>query len=225
MTEPDVFVRMVLEHPAEEGPRLVFADWLDERGDVRGPWLRFVSRVHELARLASEPATLPDTDEAHLAHRSASLARLDVAAMVRFTPAAPGQLFWDRLDDIRSRRAVAGAELLGCGLLSDRQRQSLLAEARAAADRWFFSAAGAAAETLCQNHESKAKSYLWGVGRGLRSEASDVGHFHLANAFHSRLRELLLKEPLPPPLPPEFLAAVGEPPPLYHWPDKRKPPG
>jgi uncharacterized protein (TIGR02996 family) len=34
------FIREVLARPGDEGPLLVFADWLEERGDVRGELLR-----------------------------------------------------------------------------------------------------------------------------------------------------------------------------------------
>jgi uncharacterized protein (TIGR02996 family) len=33
MADHDAFVRMILEAPHKQGPRLVYADWLDEQGD------------------------------------------------------------------------------------------------------------------------------------------------------------------------------------------------
>src|SRR5262245_59308007 len=39
MTEAD-FIAEILAHPGDEGPLLVFADWLEERGDVRGELIR-----------------------------------------------------------------------------------------------------------------------------------------------------------------------------------------
>src|SRR5438093_4089128 len=34
------FLRAVLDRPDDDGPRLVFADWLEERGDPRGAFIR-----------------------------------------------------------------------------------------------------------------------------------------------------------------------------------------
>jgi uncharacterized protein (TIGR02996 family) len=39
-TEEDAFLRTILEHPDDDMARLVFADWLEERGDPRGPFIR-----------------------------------------------------------------------------------------------------------------------------------------------------------------------------------------
>ncbi|MBA4065059.1 MAG: hypothetical protein C0501_15360 [Isosphaera sp.] len=40
VTEDQAFVRAVVDGPGDETPRLVYADWLDDRGDPRGPYLR-----------------------------------------------------------------------------------------------------------------------------------------------------------------------------------------
>jgi uncharacterized protein (TIGR02996 family) len=40
MTEEAAFVAAILAAPYDDAPRLVFADWLEERGDPRGEWLR-----------------------------------------------------------------------------------------------------------------------------------------------------------------------------------------
>jgi uncharacterized protein (TIGR02996 family) len=34
------FLRAVCEHPDDDRPRLIFADWLDEHGDPRGEFIR-----------------------------------------------------------------------------------------------------------------------------------------------------------------------------------------
>jgi uncharacterized protein (TIGR02996 family) len=41
------FLAAIAARPAESGPRLVYADWLEERGDPRGPLLRDVCRLTE----------------------------------------------------------------------------------------------------------------------------------------------------------------------------------
>jgi uncharacterized protein (TIGR02996 family) len=40
VTDDEAFVRAIVAAPADEAPRLVYADWLDERGDLRGAYLR-----------------------------------------------------------------------------------------------------------------------------------------------------------------------------------------
>jgi uncharacterized protein (TIGR02996 family) len=40
MTEDEAFIRAVVDGPGDDTPRLVYADWLDDRSDPRGPYLR-----------------------------------------------------------------------------------------------------------------------------------------------------------------------------------------
>ncbi len=40
MTHEDAFLQAMTEAPDDDGPRLVYADWLEERGDPRGEFLR-----------------------------------------------------------------------------------------------------------------------------------------------------------------------------------------
>ena len=40
MTDDDAFLQAVVAAPGDDAPRLVYADWLDERGDPRGAYLR-----------------------------------------------------------------------------------------------------------------------------------------------------------------------------------------
>jgi uncharacterized protein (TIGR02996 family) len=40
MTEHEAFLRAVIAEPDEDAPRLVYADWLEERGDPRGEFIR-----------------------------------------------------------------------------------------------------------------------------------------------------------------------------------------
>jgi uncharacterized protein (TIGR02996 family) len=40
MTDEEPFIRAILDSPGDETPRLVYADWLEERGDPRGVYLR-----------------------------------------------------------------------------------------------------------------------------------------------------------------------------------------
>jgi uncharacterized protein (TIGR02996 family) len=50
MSDDTAFLHAVIEHPDDDGPRLVYADWLDEQGDPRGEFIRVQC---ELARLGS----------------------------------------------------------------------------------------------------------------------------------------------------------------------------
>src|SRR5439155_14343361 len=51
MTSADDFLSAILDDPDDDVPRLVFADWLEERGDVRG---EFIRRQCELEQLAED---------------------------------------------------------------------------------------------------------------------------------------------------------------------------
>jgi uncharacterized protein (TIGR02996 family) len=48
MDEEAAFTAAILAAPRDDAPRLVFADWLDERGDPRGEWLRVTARLQQL---------------------------------------------------------------------------------------------------------------------------------------------------------------------------------
>jgi uncharacterized protein (TIGR02996 family) len=56
-SEEESFVQSVREAPQDEARRLVFADWLEERGDVRADFLRIESRLRGMdARETAYPA-------------------------------------------------------------------------------------------------------------------------------------------------------------------------
>src|SRR6516162_9578044 len=48
MSDHDAFLRGILENPADDSPRLVYADWLEERADPRAEFIRVQC---ELAKL------------------------------------------------------------------------------------------------------------------------------------------------------------------------------
>jgi uncharacterized protein (TIGR02996 family) len=52
MTDDEAFIRAIVDRPGDDLPRLVYADWLDERGDPRGEYLRIEM---ELAKEAKKP--------------------------------------------------------------------------------------------------------------------------------------------------------------------------
>src|SRR5205807_8243126 len=40
MSHDDAFLRAIIDSPDDDGPRLLYADWLEERGDPRGEFIR-----------------------------------------------------------------------------------------------------------------------------------------------------------------------------------------
>src|SRR5262245_6472059 len=54
------FLRAITESPADDAPRLVYADWLEERGDPRGTFIRVQCA---LAALPADDARRPDLEE------------------------------------------------------------------------------------------------------------------------------------------------------------------
>jgi uncharacterized protein (TIGR02996 family) len=55
MTDEAGFLRALQENPADDDARLVYADWLEERGDIRGEYLRL---EHQLAQIPLRLAQL-----------------------------------------------------------------------------------------------------------------------------------------------------------------------
>ncbi len=51
MPDHDAFLRTILDRPDENGPRLVYADWLEEHGDTRRA---------ELIRVQIQMVRIPD---------------------------------------------------------------------------------------------------------------------------------------------------------------------
>jgi uncharacterized protein (TIGR02996 family) len=47
VNEDEAFIRAIVDNPGDDLPRLVYADWLDDRDDPRGPYLR---AEHEWAK-------------------------------------------------------------------------------------------------------------------------------------------------------------------------------
>jgi uncharacterized protein (TIGR02996 family) len=63
--DEQAFLRAVLADPHDSLPRLVYADWLEERGDPRGEFLRLATRLRDEERLFSRdrPAMRDRLDE------------------------------------------------------------------------------------------------------------------------------------------------------------------
>ncbi len=59
MTESEALLRAVIDNPGDETPRLAYADWLDERNDPRGRYLRAESAWASAWRKGTAPAYSP----------------------------------------------------------------------------------------------------------------------------------------------------------------------
>src|SRR5947209_4054416 len=64
MNHEEAFLRAVLENPDDDAPRLIFADWLEERGDPRGPFIRLQCALERLG--PADPARADLEDEARV---------------------------------------------------------------------------------------------------------------------------------------------------------------
>jgi uncharacterized protein (TIGR02996 family) len=45
MNHDDAFLASIMESPEDDTPRLIYADWLEERGDARGEFVRLVCKL------------------------------------------------------------------------------------------------------------------------------------------------------------------------------------
>src|SRR5689334_1764941 len=120
MSQELAFIATVLAHPGDDGPKLVWADWLEERGDPRGEWLRFATtEFAQTARAAALRTTVPDgnfylrVDRLLRRPSGKRLLRLSAAAFLRWIPVRTG-FVWDFLDE-NIKPTVAAAELHACG--------------------------------------------------------------------------------------------------------------
>ena len=94
------FIQRVLASPLDRLPRLVYADWLDERGDERAEFLRLQCQVVAgLERLTELSSSVPPAwaqrvnllSQALLIFRLPALGEGIRRATVRNCPAQPGQ--------------------------------------------------------------------------------------------------------------------------------------
>src|SRR5271166_3055191 len=47
MTEERAFLTAILERPDDDATKLVYADWLEEQGDLRGEYLRLMMKMRQ----------------------------------------------------------------------------------------------------------------------------------------------------------------------------------
>src|SRR5439155_11828794 len=63
VTEDEAFIRAVVDSPGDDLPRLVYADWLDDRSDPRGPYLRAELEWAKPWRSGERPTDSPELRE------------------------------------------------------------------------------------------------------------------------------------------------------------------
>src|SRR5690242_1443256 len=77
--DEEAFLRAICENPDDDLPRLVYADWLDERGDPRGEFIRVQIGLWRGAGGAPGTAGGAERErELLFRHRSAWLGRLGI---------------------------------------------------------------------------------------------------------------------------------------------------
>src|SRR5260370_14029406 len=58
LRDSEALLRQVLAHPDLDGPRLIFADWLEDRGHPRGEFIRAQCALAQLQRADARRAEL-----------------------------------------------------------------------------------------------------------------------------------------------------------------------
>jgi uncharacterized protein (TIGR02996 family) len=83
MSHEDAFLRAIAESPDDDAPRLIYADWLDERGDPRGEFIRVQC---ELARMP------PGDPPGHVTRADAYGFQCELTLMTPDEPRSPDAL-------------------------------------------------------------------------------------------------------------------------------------
>lgn len=205
MLDHQPFIETILNRPADDGPRLVYADWLEERGDSRADWLRLSIRGAQIAN-GLRPH-LDSTDDIwcwrdRLIHRDASrqLEWIWTCAALRSQPLSHGRRLSDTLTQIIDAQVLALTDLRACGLLGSAQRKRAralalrsLKQKRRGSDKLAFLASQALYHVL-------SGSWIEAVEEAaLAADLSGVP-WRASNRWQAALARELLEQPVPQPI-------------------------
>jgi uncharacterized protein (TIGR02996 family) len=122
------FRNAVLAAPWDQGPRLVWADRLDELGDRRGAWLRYWCGLEEAAiRVPTGGPEARDVDLGSAVDALPAAGRLLACVLATLTPLADGRRTRDLMPDPRCQRAAGLGGLAGCGLAGGQELEAVFA--------------------------------------------------------------------------------------------------
>src|SRR5437016_6235052 len=107
MHEEEAFLREIAARREDDAPRLVYADWLEERGDGRGDYLRLGVLLAALAKDSPEaPALRRRLMDARAGLDPAWLGQMEQPALLRALP-VPFRAYW-MAADLGEYRPVQG---------------------------------------------------------------------------------------------------------------------
>jgi uncharacterized protein (TIGR02996 family) len=90
MTEHGTFLQEILSHPDDDAPRLIYADWLEERGDPRGEFIRVQCALTTLPKMDARRPDMEERQRQLLAeHQTKWLATLNPECLAPSRPFIP----------------------------------------------------------------------------------------------------------------------------------------
>jgi uncharacterized protein (TIGR02996 family) len=102
MTEDAAFIKTILASPADDAARLIYADWLEERGDARGEYLRVELQLASTRSQRKARSLRKRLQELRAVIKPAWLATFDQPGVLRANPTPfPGWWWFVRLEGYR----------------------------------------------------------------------------------------------------------------------------
>jgi uncharacterized protein (TIGR02996 family) len=101
MSDEDAFIRSIGECADDSAPRLVFADWLEERGDPRGEYLRLAVQIHDALSVSQSDRMTYFAQRRRSGRLAQRILAIDPAPDVEWTEAVlPSAVEVRRLQDL-----------------------------------------------------------------------------------------------------------------------------
>jgi uncharacterized protein (TIGR02996 family) len=105
MNDERPFLQAILEQPNDDARKLAYADWLEERGDPRGEYLRLMMKVRQ------ERIVTPEQQQRHQ-ELSAKLAELRTESRRPWSErSGPLRATWRRVEEIESQLAELSRQI------------------------------------------------------------------------------------------------------------------